>query len=253
MAVYYKTDSSTFPATMYLTNEEKTGYTLRPENNMWTAGKNVVIELYNDKFILPKNCKVFFFNAENSSFNDMDKWDWSEVECAQAMFVNCANLISVDLSTVNSSSITDMYEMFEDCTSLTSIDMSNFNTSNVTTMKWMFRGCSSITTIKLGRWDTSKVEKMEAMFRGCTSLEKILAYIDFDTNSVDDDGDEMFWDCTSLVGGNGTTYETFKDNKDYAKIDKPGQVGYFTDPSEWVEHEMYIKTNDTWIKAEVYG
>jgi hypothetical protein len=38
----------------------------------------------------------------------------------------------------------------------------------------------------------------------------------------------MFFGCTSLVGGNGTVYDANHIDVEYARIDKPGQPGYFT-------------------------
>lgn len=39
---------------------------------------------------------------------------------------------------------------------------------------------------------------------------------------------DMFSDCTALVGGNGTVYDANHTDLGYARIDKPGQPGYFT-------------------------
>ena len=40
----------------------------------------------------------------------------------------------------------------------------------------------------------------------------------------------IFSDCPSLVGGNGTTFDSTKTDKTYAIIDGTnGQPGYFTD------------------------
>ena len=38
----------------------------------------------------------------------------------------------------------------------------------------------------------------------------------------------MFHNCTQLVGGNGTAYNTNYQDKTYARIDKAGAPGYFT-------------------------
>lgn len=67
--VYIHVDGST----IYYTNEAKEGYTLRPEYSQDSGGKFVVVELYNNKFILPENSSYLFYNATNTSFNDMNK------------------------------------------------------------------------------------------------------------------------------------------------------------------------------------
>ena len=38
----------------------------------------------------------------------------------------------------------------------------------------------------------------------------------------------MFTNCTSLVGGNGTTYNSNMDGITYARIDTADNPGYFT-------------------------
>lgn len=42
----------------------------------------------------------------------------------------------------------------------------------------------------------------------------------------------MFLNCTSLLGGNGTTYSSSHTNADYARVDgENGLPGYFTAPA----------------------
>jgi len=41
----------------------------------------------------------------------------------------------------------------------------------------------------------------------------------------------MFNGCTSLVGGNGTTYNSSHTDATYARIDRAGTPGYFTAPA----------------------
>ena len=94
--------------------------------------------------------------------------------------------------------------MFQDCRSLTSLDLSSFNTSKVTDMSYMFSDyCSNLHTIYVGNgWSTAAV-----------------------TNS-----DRMFYYCSNLVGGQGTTYDENHVDKTYAHIDGgPSNPGYFTD------------------------
>ena len=44
--------------------------------------------MYNDKFILPKDCSGLFHRCTNISFNDFDKWLFWQVENAGDMFSN---------------------------------------------------------------------------------------------------------------------------------------------------------------------
>ena len=92
--------------------------------------------------------------------------------------------------------------MFSNSTSLTSLDLSSFNTSKVTNMGWMFNKCSNLRTVYVGNgWSTAAVTASTA----------------------------MFYDCTSLVGGQGTTFNANYIDKTYAHIDGgPSNPGYFT-------------------------
>ena len=93
--------------------------------------------------------------------------------------------------------------MFSNATSLTSLDLSSFNTSKVAYMSYMFNGSTNLQTIYVGNgWSTASV-----------------------TNST-----SMFNYCTSLVGGQGTTYnDSNPKDKTYAHIDGgPSNPGYFT-------------------------
>ena len=117
-------------------------------------------------------------------------------------FMNCSNLSSIDgIQYLNTSEVTDMSSMFSGCMYLTSLDLSSFDTGKVTDMSSMFARCSSLVTIKVGDgWTTSKV-----------------------TSS-----DNMFYDCGSLKGGNGTSYNASYTDKTYARIDGKEGPGYFT-------------------------
>ena len=97
-----------------------------------------------------------------------------------------------------------MNHMLSGCIGLTSLDLSSFNTSNVTIMmSSMFYNCYNLRTIYVGSgWSTAAV-----------------------TGSAN-----MFFNCTSLVGGQGTTWnESNPTDKTYAHIDGgTSNPGYFT-------------------------
>ena len=92
--------------------------------------------------------------------------------------------------------------MFEYCERLTSIDISSFITSRVTHTVFIFDGCENLKTIYVGDgWNTSKVENSKKMFE----------------------------DCTNLVGGKGTTFDSEVIDITRAKIDGgKANPGYFT-------------------------
>ena len=141
---------------------------------------------------------------------------------------NCA---LIDLSKLDTSRVKDMYNMFEGCSSLQSLDVGSFDTSSATNMAGMFSGCSSLHSLDVGSFDTSQVTIMMNMFAACSALKTIFATDKFVISLVENGGnnDEMFIECTNLVGGNGTKYNAFHRDSSYARIDAPGQPGYFSD------------------------
>ncbi|MBR7091069.1 MAG: BspA family leucine-rich repeat surface protein, partial [Clostridia bacterium] len=93
------------------------------------------------------------------------------------------------------------YQMFFNCANLVTLDLSNWNTSNITNMNSMFSLSSKLTTIYVGNnWSTASVEV----------------------------GDQVFSGCTSLVGGNGTTFHGERADYTYARVDTADTPGYFT-------------------------
>ena len=170
--------------------------------------------------------EMFYYCSSLTSL-DVSKFDTSNVTSMNSMFVGCSSLTSLDVSNFDTSKVTYMSGMFNSCSSLTSLDVSNFDTSNVISMSEMFYYCSSLTSLDLSNFDTSKVTYMVDMFDGCYKLKTIYTSNKFDTSKVSKSG-YMFYNCTSLVGGNGTTYNSSYTDKTYARIDSSSTPGYFT-------------------------
>lgn len=107
-------------------------------------------------------------------------------------------LTDITFNNADFSKVTNAYRMFY-FGGYTTLDLSNFDTSNVTNMKNMFGYCKRLTTIIV---DTSKWVT---------------------TNVTLSDG--MFYNCTKLVGGDGTVYKVSNVDVKYAKV---GNGGYLT-------------------------
>lgn len=72
---------------------------------------------------------------------------------------------------------------------------------------------------------------MDSMFGSCGKLETIVVGSGFVTDSVVS-SDSMFDDCSVLVGGANTKFDSKYTDKTYARIDKgTRKPGYFTDAS----------------------
>lgn len=193
-------------------------------------------------------------NYKNTKFAHLiGQIDTSSGISANHMFYDCQKLLAIDTTKFHTSNMTDMQYMFATLDSLTSLDVSMMDTSQVQNMRWMFRRChvqdidisnfdtSNVTdmfgmfvhctskTIRLGSgFDTSSVTIMENMFYECKNLTTIYACSDFDTTSLSN-SNNMFDRSVKLVGGNGTTFSSSHKTAEYAKIDRAGTPGYFTD------------------------
>ena len=117
-------------------------------------------------------------------------------------------------------------EFFKGRTALTSLNLSNFDTANATSFEAMFRGCRGLTSLDVSNFDTAKATSFVRMFYGCSGLTTIIAG-DWSASVT---STNMFNGCTSLVGGNGTTYNSSHIDATYAHIDVADNPGYFTAP-----------------------
>ncbi len=171
-----------------------------------------------------KNMAKMFRHCEKLASLNLSTWDTSNLTDMNYMFQSCRKLSTPDLSNFNTAAVKNMSGAFVDCQAFTVLDLRNFNTSNVTNMRRMFDGCKAI-SLDLRGFDVSKVNDMYQMFRNCTALKSIFCDGTWSCAS----GNEMFLNCTSLVGGNGTTCDG-SNNIDvtYARPDDTGSPGYFT-------------------------
>ena len=162
------------------------------------------------------------------SIAGMNYLNTEDVTIMASMFTECSALTSLDVSHFNTDKVTNMNGMFISCIGLTSLDVSNFNTENVTDMNNMFGNCRGLTSLDLSNFTTETVNNMRYMFYYCNNLTTIYVGNGWSTASVTN-SDKMFYRCTKLVGGNGTTYDSSHINADYAHIDGgPSNPGYFT-------------------------
>ncbi len=177
----------------------------------------------------PTTTSGWFYDMRNlESITGMSYLNTCEVTNMSWMFYNCSKLTSLDVSQFNTSKVTDMNSMFGACFELTSLDLSSFNTSKVTNMCALFLNCK-LTSLDLSGFNTAKVTNMRYMFAGGINQQTIYVGNDWSTAAVTESSD-MFTNCFSLVGGQGTTWnESNPTDKTYAHIDGgTSNPGYFT-------------------------
>jgi surface protein len=159
---------------------------------------------------------------------DVSGFNTAKVVSMNGMFYGCSSLTNLDVSHFNTAKLTDMSSMFQGCFSLKSLDVSGFTTSNVTNMYFMFYQCSSLVSLDLRSFSTQNVTNMRSMFCGCSKLTTIYVGDDWSTAAVTSSS-QMFYNCTKLMGGMGTTYDSGHIDVEYAHIDGGlSNPGYFT-------------------------
>ena len=188
-------------------------------------------------------CAWFFCMEHVQSITGLNYLNTESVTNMGAMFMGSTGLMSLDLSHFNTTAARDMFNMFNECSNLTSLDVSSFNTAGVQDMRGMFRECRKLTSLDLSSFNTAMVEIMNQMFSGDTQLVTIHVGQDWSTESLNYSY-EMFENCTSLVGGMGTTYDANHIDAEYAHIDGgPSNPGYFTGQPE--AYACYTPGNKT--------
>ena len=163
-----------------------------------------------------------------TSIPDISKWDTSNVEGLNCMFLHCFHLKYLpDISNWNTSKVKSINNLFTDCRSLEYIpDISKWETKNLEYMAGLFAGCNSlkflpdisnwktkkIKSLKavfaeckylsnlpdISKWDTSNVTDMSSLFEGCKSLEFLPDISEWNTSKVTNMS-KMFYNCKSLV------------------------------------------------------
>ncbi len=174
---------------------------------------------------------------------DLSNFKTDNVTSMNRMFDGCSSLTSLDVSNFNTANVTYMGYMFWGCSSLTSLDVRNFKTDKVTEMIHMFSGCSNLTMLDIASFNTENVASMFYMFNGCSNLKSIYAGDGWSTAKVEN-GNGMFNNCTSLVGGAGTVYDANHTDHTYAHIDGgTSNPGYFTANNERVINGNFVTTD----------
>ena len=187
-----------------------------------------------------------FYNCNKLTSIDLSHFNTDAVTFMPNMFYGCTKLTNIDLSGFNTTQVTNMEYMFSGCTNLASVKLDSFNTQNVVYMGNMFENCGELTVLNLSSFNTSKLRQTPEMFYGCSKLATIYVS-DTWTNFANTYSSYMFYNCTSLVGGQGTTYDANHVNKAYAHIDGgPDNPGYFTDVNAVPEaYACYTPSNTT--------
>lgn len=131
--------------------------------------------------------------------------------------------------------------------------LDKLDTSNVTNMQQMFYGNwagSTITELDLSSFDFGAVSNMAYMFADCTSLRTVYVSDSWDPSKASGATD-MFRNCSSIVGGNGTTWSG--DDPSYRRIDRAGAPGYLTYKGDSFKDCLYYVNDAADWSARPFG
>lgn len=174
-----------------------------------------------------RSTERMFYLCEGLETLNLGHFDTSKDTTMYCMFARCNNLKNIDMTDWNTANVENMRGMFLSCKNLERLELTSFNTANVKTMTYMFYDCSKLQSLDLSSFDTHNVEHMDSMFYHCSTLRTIFAGDRWSTEKLLSHKN-MFSQCYSLVGGNGTSYSSAHSDATYARFDEEGQPGYFT-------------------------
>ena len=246
-------------------NEEGWGVTLTDKKSTEPVTTKLCTYI-NDKPLISTSA---MFQGSAASSIDLSSFNTSNITDMHAMFeyssqkelnlssFNTSNVTTMfglfrfsevnllNLNSFNTSSVTMMASMFA-YSKITTLDLSNFDTSNVTSTQTMFDSSNAV-ELNLSSFDTSKVTNMQFMFENSSNLRKIYVSDKFILNDTDGHlGTNMFKACESIIGGNGTSYDSTHTNGEYARIDDgTSNPGYFTDIADKPSEPNSFST-DSW-------
>lgn len=124
-------------------------------------------------------------------------------------------------------SLTHMDYWFYSCTAITSVAGLG-NIANVCEMKYTFCSCTGLTSLDFRGFDPGGLTSLFYTFSGRSGLAAIYADASWALPASGLTGMQCFYNCPSLVGGSGTTWDSSKTSYTYMVIDAAGTPGYLT-------------------------
>lgn len=222
----------------------------------WQEGNKLYIAS-SGKTYFPSNSTAYFAYLSNITKIEFENTDDSRVQNMTAMFFGLSSLEEIDLSNFNMSNVTNTNAVFGN-SGFTSIDLSNKGNNNMQIGSSAFAGCSDLGKINMSGFNfgtsdltgmfgatglsnlevvdltnvnMSGVTAIGGLFDGRTTLKTIYVSNTWNIDSVpvSENDDKVFRNCFSLVGGNGTHYDSSHADREYARIDGLNNLdGYLT-------------------------
>ena len=100
--------------------------------------------------------------------------------------------------------------------------------ANVREMQYTFSSCTGLTSLDFRGFDPSELTNLFMLFEYCSNLTMIYADSTWALPTSSLPGTNMFYNCASLAGGNGTAYASSRTEYTYMRIDAANSAGYLT-------------------------
>lgn len=144
-----------------------------------------------------------------------------------AWFAYMSNLYSIDTTNLSLVNLESAEALFYNCTGLNVFSDSIFNDTptNLQNTWHMFDGCTALTRVRMCQFDFSHITHCAYMFKNCRDLGTININGDFPQTA---NGTGMFYNCLSIVGAHGTTYDPNEIGITMAVQDTAEQQGYLS-------------------------
>ena len=201
----------------------------------------------------PQSCYQWFYGCSKlTTIEGIENLNTAKVTTIGSLYYGCSSLNDIDVSSFNTESLVDMGSAFRACTSLTHLDLSNLNTSKVQDMGSLFEGNTGLVTVDLSGFDTHEVTKPSSMFYNCSKLTTIYVGSKWNLDNATNDR-WMFQNCTSLVGGDGTVFNSSYIDKTKAYAGVGGYLtikGQSTEPDDDMED---LSDGDTFTAKTTEG
>ena len=177
------------------------------------------------------NLKRTFAYCKALSVIDVSNWHTGELANIEYMFIHCESVKRLEPLYFDMSTCKFVAQCFDHCTKLEYCDVGNWDAKQLRSLYNMWYACHSLEELDLSGFDTSHMPTNGVnhnVFSGCVELHTIYASESLKFLSTQDCSN-LFSSCHSIVGGNGTIYDSSHENDySYACIDTDEHPGYFT-------------------------
>ena len=120
-------------------------------NAPWNAVRDSITSVVVTGSVTTGKTAALFSECRNATSIDLTNMSIPDNVDLSRMFTGCSRLTDLKIpSTWSSHSAGNTSEMFYGCTSLQTLDISGLNTSKATNLNLMFYGCDSLTQVKVG-------------------------------------------------------------------------------------------------------